>query len=98
MKISLPVLYLLVMATCFTYDINRSKLIDKYACITHCTAKQVTDWSCKICVSTPRLTDVVYILNNRTNVMCYIGYNPSDKEIVVSWRGTKDARNWIEDS
>lgn len=43
------------------------------------------------------MTDVVYIHNNRTTVIMYIAFNPSQKEIIVSWQGTKDAKNWIED-
>lgn len=26
-----------------------------------------------------------------------MGFNAADKEVVVSWRGTKDAKNWLED-
>jgi putative lipase involved disintegration of autophagic bodies len=40
---------------------------------------------------------VTYIHNNRTNVVAYVGYSASDKEIIVSFQGTKDARNWLED-
>jgi len=88
---------LATLAFCISYDINRSKLIDKFAFITHCSKEQIVGWSCKICSSTPRLIDVSYLYNNRTNVMGYLGYNAADKEIVVSWRATKDAKNWLED-
>ena len=93
-------LYFLMLVTIvlgISYDIDRSKLIDKFACITHCSREQIVAWNCKICGTTPRLTDVSYLYNNRTNVMGYAGYNAADREIVVSWRGTKDAKNWLED-
>lgn len=51
------VLALLVgLAWAISYDINRSKLIDKYACIIHCSKEQIVGWNCKICSTTPRLT------------------------------------------
>lgn len=86
-----------ILCLSIAYDINRSKLIDKYACIIHCSKEQIVDWSCKICSTTPKVTEVVYIKNNRTNVVGYVGYSASDKEIIVSFQGTKDAKNWLED-
>lgn len=57
MRVSLCVLALLVgLAWAISYDINRSKLIDKYACIIHCSKEQIVGWNCKICSTTPRLT------------------------------------------
>lgn len=97
MKFVLVFLSLLLLCISISYDMNRSKLIDKYACIIHCTKEQVVNWSCKICSTTPKITEVAYIFNNRTNVVGYVGYSEQDKEIIVSFQGTKDARNWLED-
>lgn len=49
MELIIILISLLTISTSISYDINRSKLIDKYACIIHCSKEQIVDWSCKIC-------------------------------------------------
>ena len=42
-------LYFLMLVTIvlgISYDIDRSKLIDKFACITHCSREQIVAWNC----------------------------------------------------
>lgn len=40
---------------------------------------------------------MVIINNNETDIHGYVGYHKGINRIVVAWRGTIDARNWIED-
>lgn len=41
--------------------------------------------------------NVTYIENSLIKAAGYIGYDPSTESIVISWRGSDNVRNWIED-
>lgn len=41
--------------------------------------------------------NVTHVNNDITLAAAYIGYEPISKIIVVSWRGSANAQNWIED-
>lgn len=40
---------------------------------------------------------MIHINNDLTLAAAYIGYEPVSKMIVISWRGSSNAQNWIED-
>jgi predicted lipase len=64
--------------------------------ITHCTDPQITNWSCKLCKSNV-LTDVALIQNSTYDIAGYAGYSKAHDQIIVSWRGTVDTKNWEVD-
>lgn len=64
--------------------------------ITHCTDSQIMSWNCKICKNAP-LTDISLIQNQTYNIAGYIGYSKAYNQIIVSWRGTVDLKNWEVD-
>ena len=61
--------------------------------ITHCTDQQITSWNCKICKNIT-LTDVSMISNSTYDISGFIGYSVKYNQIIISWRGTIDAKNW----
>lgn len=94
----LAVLALLV-AICLggTYNESLSRLTASYSAISHCKDDTVTGWTCAECKKVDRLTDVIIINNHETDIHGYVGYHKGLNRVVVAWRGTIDARNWIED-
>lgn len=68
------------------------------ACISHCTNDQINNWNCKLCRAYPHMTNLSVIENNRTKIKGFVGYDNLKKTIIVSWRGTIDNINWIEDA
>lgn len=64
--------------------------------ITHCTDAQITQWNCKTCKSVP-LFDVAIIQNQTYDIYGFVGYSKTHNQIIVSWRGTVDMKNWEVD-
>ena len=65
--------------------------------ITHCTEAQITNWNCKICKNAT-LADLVVIQNQTYSIYGFIGYSKAHNQIIVSWRGTVDMKNWEVDA
>lgn len=38
-----------------------------------------------------------YITSTLTKAVVYVGYDPENRQIITSWRGSSNTRNWIED-
>lgn len=64
--------------------------------ITHCTDQQIIAWNCKLCKNVT-LTDVYLIQNQTYNIAGFIGYNKVHNQVIISWRGTVDLKNWEVD-
>jgi hypothetical protein len=64
--------------------------------ITHCTDSQIIAWNCKICKNIT-MTDTAIISNATYSISGFIGYVKKYNQIVISWRGTIDAKNWEQD-
>lgn len=43
------------------------------------------------------MVELAYINNDITLASCYIGYNRPTNEIIISFRGSANIQNWIED-
>ena len=65
--------------------------------ISHCTEAQITQWNCKICKNAT-LTDLTVIQNQTYNIYGFVGYSKTHNQIIVSWRGTVDIKNWEVDA
>ncbi len=61
--------------------------------ITHCTDSQIINWNCKICKNTS-FTDIALIQNQTYDIAGYVGYSKVLNQIIISWRGTVDMKNW----
>ena len=79
------------------YNIDDSKRYASYAAVAFCPKDAVEAWSCGTTSKYPKLANVTYVENERTKAVSYIGYNPVEKEMVISWRGSCNIENWIED-
>jgi ribosomal protein S26 len=78
------------------YNEAKAKEYAYYSMITHCTDSQITNWSCKLC-KTNVLTDVALIQNATYDIAGYVGYSKTHNQIIFSWRGTVDMKNWEVD-
>lgn len=61
--------------------------------ITHCTDSQILKWDCKLCKNIT-LTENVMIQNATYSISGFLGYSKKYDQIIISWRGTVDAKNW----
>lgn len=78
------------------YNPEKSKYTAVYASLAFCNSDCINNWSCKDTVKVPTLVNVTYIHKPMTQADGYIGYSPSEDTIVVSFRGTDNIANWIE--
>jgi predicted lipase len=63
--------------------------------VAYCPKTCLENWSCKTSAHDP-LTEVSYIVFNLTQAPGYIGYSASRNAIIVSFRGSQNIQNWIE--
>ena len=103
MKI-LSLLLLTVIATAFaikqpppSYNITASQEFVHYAAAAFCDDRCIPDWNCKITEKYP-LTDILYIDHPVSKIHGYVGYRPTNNQIIAAFRGTDGWRNWIEDA
>lgn len=78
------------------YNESKAKMYAYFSMITHCTDSQITNWNCKLCKNAT-LGDVSVIQNQTYDIVGYIGYSKAYNQIIVSWRGTVDTKNWEVD-
>lgn len=77
------------------YDVQRSKEIVVFASLAYCPRPCIDSWNCKSAGSEV-LTDVTYVVFNLTQAPGYIGYSASRNAIILSFRGSSNIQNWIE--
>ena len=77
------------------YDVQRSKEIVVFASIAYCPRPCIDSWNCKSAGSEV-LTDVSYVVFNLTQAPGYVGYSASRNAIILSFRGSSNIQNWIE--
>ncbi|KAI8870804.1 alpha/beta-hydrolase [Ramicandelaber brevisporus] len=69
----------------------------KYAAAAYCSDSAVQDWSCKPhCTSSPAppLRIVEHINHIESGLLAYVGVDDAHSKVIVSFRGSKDPRNW----
>ena len=76
------------------FDIEWSKKMNVYSAVTNCNDYQISNWACKICSKVEKPIDIQVISNTVANLKGFVGYLPFLKKIIVSFRGTRDAKNW----
>lgn len=77
------------------YDVKKSQEYAVFASVAYCPRTCLEDWSCKTGAH-ETVTDVSYIVYNLTQAPGYIGYSPSKNAIIISFRGSQNVQNWIE--
>lgn len=89
----------LVASIPINYDPNRAMRHLVYSKIAYCNQSDGLDetWSCPCCHLVPGFR-LFSIYNNATNdLQVYTGYDPTQNEIVIAYRGTWDAAGWAVD-
>lgn len=80
-----------------SFDISMARTYVAYGVLSYCPKKCLEDWSCQFSKNYPKLINVTHVNNEVTLAAAYIGYEPISKTVVISWRGSNNAQNWIED-
>lgn len=91
-----PSLSFILKKNALPYNVKDSSDYAYLAGLAYCPKKCLDGWSCKSGVQFD-LVEVTHINNDITLASCYIGYFRSKNLIVVSFRGSANAQNWIED-
>lgn len=79
------------------YNATFSKTVLAYGVLSYCPKKCIEKWDCDFSKNYPKLINVTHINNDVTLAAVYIGYEPISKNVYISWRGSANAQNWIED-
>lgn len=66
-----------------------------FASLAYCPRPCIDSWNCKSAGSEV-LSDVGYVVYNITQAPGYIGYSASRNAIILSFRGSSNIQNWIE--
>lgn len=77
------------------YDLALSKTYAAYGILSYCPKSCLESWTCKFSQNYPKLINVTHVNNAITLAAAYIGYEPVSKVVVISWRGSANAENWI---
>lgn len=95
------VLLLTTTALCFSiknadsYDPATSKEYAYYAGLAYCGKRCLEKWDCKGGVNLTHFGEVTHVNNLVTVASAYVGYEKVKNMIIVSFRGSSNARNWI---
>jgi hypothetical protein len=80
-----------------SYDIAESREYALYSGLAYCPKKCLDAWSCEAAKNLTNFVDVVYVNNPLTLASCFIGYENAKNKIIVSFRGSANIQNVIED-
>ena len=95
----LTVITLFVVASALSltpYDIAHSKQTAGYASLAYCDDTCLNAWSCKSGTKLPGLKNVTYLAQSITQATGYLGYSSQLNTIIISFRGSSNIPNWIE--
>jgi hypothetical protein len=80
------------------YSLPRALSGVYYSKAAYCDAEQIAKWNCgPTCTYHANFTDIEVYSNSTYDSQTYVGYNPTDDEIVVAFRGSSNLKNWIAD-
>ncbi|KAF5216174.1 hypothetical protein ECC02_011074 [Trypanosoma cruzi] len=75
------------------YSVQLATTALYYAKAAYCKAEAISNWTCASCARNPGLQKVRVFTNATHSTQAFVGVNES--MIVVSFRGTRDINNWI---
>ena len=101
-RLALPLLALVSLASLSpalgAYDEGRAVRFVRWTAASYCPAAQLESWTCKVCAPpTVPLTRVTYLVNTSSTITGVVGLSASTNEVVVAFRGTTGAIEWLED-
>jgi hypothetical protein len=66
-----------------------------YGKAVNCNATEIEDWTCSTCQNISGMTQVRVFHNETTGGQAYVGFNDVSNTLVVTFRGSVDIQNWI---
>jgi len=84
--------------TTWNYNTGVDYLLFSYAA--YCPESQLQTWTCKWCHNNTNIgsfTPTAFPQDKKSDTFGFVGYSSQLKQIVVSFRGTHNLRNWIVD-
>ena len=80
------------------YDETVSKRLVYYSAAAFCEVNILKNWSCgAACKAVPGVTSFTQVADPTLTNFGYVAYNPNLNEVVVSYRGSHNIENWIND-
>ena len=79
------------------YDEDAAKRYVSWTAASYCPGPQIVSWTCKKCSPALPLTNVVYLANDTSEIYGLVGVYEPAKEVVVAFRGSVSALDWLED-
>lgn len=94
---------LLILICIWLIAINKAQKYNQDSAITavyysygaYCNPSEITSWNCKWCIMNPNFTVNAVIVGD--DLLSYIGYNTLTSQVVLSFRGTHNIHDWIDD-
>jgi len=89
---------LLVAVCAAAYDPTRALRGVYLSSIAGCSHSSIKAWSCARCTGhLPSITNVTVVYNDTADCQGFVGYDASSNDIVMSFRGSSNLWNWLED-
>lgn len=79
------------------YNVTDSQDVVRFAAVAFCNKECVSTWTCKTGLSVP-LTNSFYVEHFLTKAAGFVGYSSIRNQIILSFRGSNNVQNWIEDA
>ena len=87
---------LLNITACSPYSESTSKRLVYYSAAAFCKESTLTNWNCgDACKAVPGLTQFTPVSDPSQSTFGYIGYDTTENEIIVAFRGSHNLDNWI---
>ncbi len=79
------------------YNAKESQNYAVLSGLAYCPKKCLDNWSCKFSEQFKGMVEVTYINNDLTLAAAFVGYNTQTNQIVLSFRGSANIQNVIQD-
>jgi hypothetical protein len=86
-----------ILRNSLPYNVNASTDYAYLSGLAYCPKKCLENWSCQSGQRFKGIVDVGHINNDLTLASCFIAYNRDTNEIILSFRGSANIENWLED-
>ena len=77
------------------YSEDRSKFLADLSGIAYCKYSDVQKWSCDLCKKHTNFINITNIIDSYASIYAYVLYNKDLQEIILTWRGSIDIKNYF---
>ena len=84
--------FFLILVTSFSYNTDKTIHFLHLAQNSYCSDDSLINWNCKLCENTDILENII----DNNGARALIGYSSSYNSLFVSFRGSENIQNWID--